>query len=166
MQHRSGTLWRPILLTLLLLSACGQQGPKGEVRRDTVTEFETVLTLQDTDGRESDEFERDEAITMIIAIRNMTNAEKTLTLTTTQSYDCVVSDPDGREIWRWSNGRMFAQILTEMKFAPREEKRFAEVWDQLRSDGSSPAPGRFEAVGTIPAGIPGTTSGSVPFSIR
>ena len=166
MQHRPGTLWRPILLTLLLFSACGQQGPKGEVPRETMPEFETVLTLQGTDGRESDEFERNEAITMTITIRNMTNAEKTLSLPTTQTYDCVVSDPDGREIWRWSDGRMFAQILTEMRFAPGEEKRFAEAWDQVRSDGTNAAPGRYEAVGTIPAGIPGTTSVPFPFSIR
>jgi hypothetical protein len=42
--------------------------------------------------------------------------------------DFVVSE-DSEEHWRWSQGRMFAQVLQETSLAPGEEETFEATWD-------------------------------------
>jgi len=128
--------------------------------------FETVVELLNDDGKEAKTFDRGETITLVVKIRNTTDSEQTLTLPSSQDHDCTVSEQDGEEIWKWSGGRMFAQALTEMTFAPGEEKRFAQRWNQVCSDGTIAAVGRYVVVGSIPARVPGTVSKPVALSIR
>jgi len=51
---------------------------------------------------------------------------------------------DGEEIWRWSDGRVFAQALETAQFHPGERATFEEEWP-------SPQPGNFVAVAELHA---------------
>jgi len=51
--------------------------------------------------------------------------------------DVAVFD-DGREVWRWSEGRMAAQVVRETSLAPGEAATFEMEW-------SDPDPGQYRA---------------------
>lgn len=60
-----------------------------------------------------------------------------------QSYDFVVVDSLGREIWRWSSGRMFTQGVQNKQLGTGEGMRVSETW-------SRPAhPGHYTAIATL-----------------
>ena len=59
-----------------------------------------------------------ELITMTLNVFNYTEEEITFHFNTSQRYDFIIEDEKGNEIWRWSEGRMFAQMLGEEILGP------------------------------------------------
>ncbi len=159
---------RAMCLGLALLSLSGQRCPAGEetAQRETPIFFETTLTLQDSAGIPTLQFDAGQPITLVMTIRNRTDAPRSVMLPTSQSYDCSISTAEGREVWRWSKGVMFAQVVTELKLAPGDTKSYSQIWNQKADDGTMLPPGRYRAIGMIPVDIPGTTSEPVIFTIR
>jgi hypothetical protein len=51
---------------------------------------------------------------------------------------------DGSEVWRWSDGRMFAQALGSETLAPGERVTYRGTWD-------APESGSYVAIGTLAA---------------
>ena len=45
-----------------------------------------------------------------------------------QTHDLVVLDPQGREVWRWSHGRMFTQAMQNKVLAASDTLTFTETW--------------------------------------
>lgn len=72
----------------------------------------------------------------------------TLYYRTTQRFDIVVTDSDGREIWRWSGGRAFSQVLEQVELKPGEPMAFTETWDQRDSEGQPSPPGNYHVTAT------------------
>jgi plastocyanin len=57
--------------------------------------------------------------------------------------DFVVYESDGdEEVWRWSDGQLFAQVLQTARFEPGEEAVFEESWPDAR-------PGDYTAAATL-----------------
>jgi len=54
-----------------------------------------------------------EPIKMTLKIFNYTEEDIVFHFNTSQRYDFIIEDEEGNEIWRWSEGRMFAQMLGE-----------------------------------------------------
>jgi len=46
-----------------------------------------------------------------------------------QTHEFVVIDASGREVWRWSAGRMFTQVIQNKLLKGREETVFEEQWN-------------------------------------
>lgn len=155
-------------LGLALLSLSGQRCPAGEdtPRREASVFFETTLTLQDSTGKATTQFDAGEPMTLVMTIRNRTDTPRSIMLPSSQSYDCSVSTAEGREVWRWAKGVMFAQVITELKLAPGETKSYSQVWDQKADDGTMIPAGRYRAIGLIPVDAPGTHSAPIVFTIR
>ncbi|MBX3132172.1 MAG: hypothetical protein KF689_02140 [Gemmatimonadaceae bacterium] len=61
-----------------------------------------------------------------------------------RTHDIVVLDTLGREVWRWSEGRMFTQAVQMRVLRASDTLRFAESW-------RDPQPGHYVAVATMPA---------------
>jgi hypothetical protein len=59
-----------------------------------------------------------EPITMAIRVFNHTVEEIIFHFNTGQRYDFIIEDEKGNEVWRWSNGRMFAMVLGEEILGP------------------------------------------------
>ena len=57
--------------------------------------------------------------------------------------DVAVVD-DGTEVWRYTDGRMFTQVLGSEEFDPGETRTFDVEWDD-------PTPGSYTAVGELTA---------------
>jgi len=50
-----------------------------------------------------------------------------------QTHDLVVLDPVGREVWRWSNGRMFTQSMQNKVLGASDTLTFTETWHPDRA---------------------------------
>ena len=60
-----------------------------------------------------------------------------------KSYDFVVVDSIGREVWHWSNGRMFTQGVQNKQLGTGDAMHVAEAWKRPLQ------PGRYTAIATL-----------------
>jgi hypothetical protein len=65
-----------------------------------------------------------------------------LTFPSTQDGDLSL-ERDGVELYRWSEGRVFAQMLEERRLAP------GEAWTCVLEGTLDVEPGQYEATGTL-----------------
>jgi hypothetical protein len=154
----------------LFLLACVLAAPAGgcAAHESPVTkpDFETRIALKNSAGEEALEFATGAPITLVVTIRNRAAAARTLTLSTSQSHECIVSDAGHKVVWRFSGGRMFAQVIIDLTLEPGESRSFTSTWDQTDAKGKPVPPGDYEAVGLVPGGAPGCRSESLSFTIR
>jgi len=59
-----------------------------------------------------------EPIKMTLKVFNYTEEDIVFHFNTAQRYDFIIEDEEGSKIWRWSEGRMFAQMLGEEILEP------------------------------------------------
>ena len=154
----------------LFLLACLLAAPAGscaaQEKHVTKPDFETRIVLKNSAGAEAREFATGAPITLVVTLRNQAAAARKLTLSTSQTHDCIVSDAGHKAVWRFSAGRMFAQVITDLTLEPGESRSFTLTWDQTDAKGKPVPPGDYEAVGLVPGGAPGCRSESSPFTIR
>jgi hypothetical protein len=64
---------------------------------------------------------------------------------TAQRYDVLIKDRQGRDVWRWSQGQMFAQVLGTERLEPSQRLRYrVSVREGL-------SPGAYTTVAVVPA---------------
>lgn len=73
--------------------------------------------------------------------------EVTLSYRTGQRYDFEVLDASGAEVWRWSDGHSFTQVLGERSLAAGERLTYEESWTPEKA-------GSYRVRGTITADRP------------
>ena len=59
-----------------------------------------------------------------------------------RTHDVVVLDSIGREVWRWSDGRLFTQAVQAKVLRASDRIAFEEAWNDAR-------PGNYTAVATL-----------------
>ncbi len=133
------------LLVLLLCVAPEADCTEGESVPAAGSGFEARLRLEREDGRQADTLAAGETLVLVLTLRNPADSPLRLPLSTAQTHDFSITTDDGRELWRWSAGRRFAQVLTELELAPGEERSFRGAWSQRSADGSPAPPGRYRA---------------------
>lgn len=101
-----------------------------------------------------------EPITFTLRVVNGTPKPVRLSFRTAQRFDLVVEDAQGREVWRWSAGRLFTQVLGAETLDPSG----GEFVAQAITEGKFPS-GIYTAKGTIPA-MEGALSASTTVTIR
>lgn len=65
-------------------------------------------------------------------VTNTSDEPVTLRFSDACTADVAVRD-DGREVWRFSDGRMFAQVITEETIGPGESETFDVEWPDPES---------------------------------
>jgi hypothetical protein len=138
----------------------------GRLARKAREGLELTLHLGDGAGDETATATRDEPVTLRLVLRNGGTAAHRIQYSSARTYDVSVLAPDGRELWRWSHGRMFAQMISDVALDPDESREFRVTWDQRTNDGATVPPGRYEAVGSIPAIGGEIHSAPLPFTIK
>jgi hypothetical protein len=76
-----------------------------------------------------------------------------------KTHDFFVLDESGREVWRWSNGRMFTQALQNKLIKSKDNAVFADSWS------ASNAHGKFTAVAVL-ASVNHPVEERVEFALR
>lgn len=156
------------LLALLVLVACNGDGEDGEDGGEgTATPTPTVEATPSAAASPPPEFcpridgevaqavvalleldrksyEQGEPIDMTLRLVNCASKAITRTYADGQRYDFSAKAEDGEEVWRWSDGMVFEEVLGEETYQPGGQLAFAETWDQLDSDGQEVKPGQYE----------------------
>ena len=85
-----------------------------------------------------------ESIVMELIVFNRTAENLTFDFRNAQHYDFVIEDTEGTRVWRWAEGRGFAQVLGEETLGPgREEVVYTETYtEQLQ-------PGCYKVIGAL-----------------
>lgn len=115
---------------------------------DSFPTFETALSLKNSADETTTTFTSGEQITFSITILNLTDADQTLVLPTTQTQDFTVSSIDFETIFPDSGG-VTSPAITTLNFTPNETKTFIEVWDQTDTNGNLVSPGEYLVQGYI-----------------
>ncbi len=104
-------------------------------------------------------------LTARLTVRNSSALPLTLHFNTSQQYDLIIRDESGRQVFLWSEGRAFLQVLTQIELSPGEKTFLIEVRLADRDGRTFPA-GRYtaEAVLTTREGI--LYFAKVPFELR
>jgi len=133
------------LVAALALAVGADEGPE----RVSVGALELQLRVHDTAGEEARRFGAGEAVDLVLEVHNAGEAPLALSFATARRYDFAVMDAAGVELWRWSRGRLFAQVLEEIEMAPGETRRFAASWDKRDSSGTPAPPGHYRVTATL-----------------
>lgn len=86
--------------------------------------------------------ETDDAVRFRYRVKNPDDEPSALTFRDAGQADLAVFDANDREVWRWSDGKMFAQMIEEASLAPGEEVTFDFEW-------GSPEPGEYRACASL-----------------
>ena len=139
-------------LVILLLGLCSlvpQQVQGGEA-----TSLNAILTANKAT------YAPGEPITLTLQVLNGTLKPVRLSFRTAQRFDLVMEDGQGREVWRWSAGRLFAQVLGEETLGPSG----GEFVAQATAEGKFPS-GTYTVRGIIPA-LEGALAASTTVTVR
>jgi hypothetical protein len=67
-----------------------------------------------------------------------------------QNYDFVITDTaTGQEVWRWSRGTVFAQVIRSDSIRGNSKWTYSEVWNRRDNDKNPVSPGRYRLVGIL-----------------
>jgi hypothetical protein len=96
---------------------------------------------------------RDDSVQFRLDITNATAAPLVLEFSSAQRADFAVEDAAGAEIWRWSAGQGFAQVLGSETLAAGETRTWDTAWEAGERNGE------FTAIALL-------TSTSHPVTLR
>jgi hypothetical protein len=125
-----------IALTLLALSAACSSG---EVTGNRRVVGGVSMSFSVTPARA----EVGKAIRFTLRLTNATGKAEELTFPTGQHYDFWVKEAD-KEVWRWSDDRVFTQEITSDEIEPQGTLVLTESWAPERT-------GTFEVFGELRA---------------
>jgi hypothetical protein len=72
----------------------------------------------------------------------------TLYYRTTQRYEIVISDAEGKEAWRWSKDKTFAEVMEQVSLKASETLSFDEAWGQRDNAGQPVPTGNYTVTAT------------------
>jgi uncharacterized protein YndB with AHSA1/START domain len=99
-----------------------------------------------------------DAVRLRFTVVNASDEAVELTFRDSGRADFAVYTEDGdREVWRWSDGRMFMQAIQYSDLQPGQEATFTESWPD-------PAPGDYTAEATLRA-VEHDVVSRTPFSV-
>lgn len=75
-----------------------------------------------------------------LRVTNISPHDVEITFPSGMTHDVAIVDSTGREVWRWSRGRMFTQALQNKLLDPNQSVSFTESWQPRGQHG------RFEAI--------------------
>lgn len=78
-----------------------------------------------------------------LAVRNVGSKHAEIDFPNGQSYDFVVVDSIGKEVWRWSHGHLFTQGVKNKQLGAGDAMTIDETWKE------SVKPGRYTAIATL-----------------
>jgi hypothetical protein len=102
-------------------------------------------------------------LTARLTVRNTQAQPLALTFPTGQQYDLVIRDVSGKEVYRWSAGKLFTQVLVSESIVG---ERNWTVLAPLNPGGQRLPAGNYTAEGIETASTPGPLSAIVPFTVR
>jgi hypothetical protein len=66
---------------------------------------------------------------LTLVVRNLSGKPFSWTSPSGQTYEFLAFDKAGNEVWRWSKGRVFIQIVTQITINPGDSKVYKVAWN-------------------------------------
>jgi hypothetical protein len=85
----------------------------------------------------------------LLTVINTTDKLVPFKFTSGQTYDFVVADANGQEIWRWSRRMYFSQVVRQEAMRPNKNWTFEVTWNHRDNDLNVVGPGKYTIVGSI-----------------
>lgn len=127
----------------VLAFACGPR-PRSEAATDRSTVKRHAPADARTPLAPSLEVDVNNGVHFAFDVTNASARKLELLFNDGRTHDIVVLDSIGREVWRWSEGRMFTQVVQSKVLRASDTLAFAESW-------TDPQPGSYVAVATLPS---------------
>ena len=125
------------MVAALLVAGCaGSGGEVGESRGGALMDDVAATVEVKLQG---------DSVRLLLHVTNTGEEPLEFTFPSSQRYDFAIRNEAGEEVWRWSDGMMFTQAISEATLKPGETWEFDVVWDP------GARTGLYEAVGTVTA---------------
>lgn len=72
--------------------------------------------------------ESGESVTLTLVVRNLSEKGQSFELASSQTYDFIAFKKGGDEIWRWSSGMMFTQVIGSVTIETKGSKVYKVSW--------------------------------------
>jgi hypothetical protein len=126
----------PLLFAAVLMFACGPRTPSpvfGARPKAGVEKGITSHVMVDT---------AQGVVRFAIEVANDSRARVELQFPDGRTHDFVVLNEAGREVWRWSTGRLFTQSMRNRLLDAHDSVVYDERW-------SPPSPGRYTLLASL-----------------
>ena len=85
-----------------------------------------------------------EGLKVVFEIENTSERLLPFKFSSGQSYDFVITDAaTGREVWRWSRGQFFTQVIRSEAIRGKSKWRFEATWARRDNQGNPVPPGQY-----------------------
>jgi len=84
----------------------------------------------------------DDGVQFALRVVNQGDKKVELNFPSGMTHDIAVLDEHGKQVWRWSDGRLFTEAFQNKVLRTDDTLSFSEAW-------RSPAPGRYIAVARL-----------------
>ncbi len=91
-----------------------------------------------------------QTVHMTFIVTNTTKKTVNYDFPSGQHYDFSVHNTDGKEVWRWSKGRMFTESLTHLALPPGKSITFRGDWNGRDAQKKTVPPGRYTVSARLP----------------
>lgn len=85
-----------------------------------------------------------ETVLFTMTWRNETEEVREYLFPNAQRFDIRITR-NGEKVWQWSDGRLFAQVMTTLILPPGDSRVFKAEWKQVDEDGRPVPPGEYQA---------------------
>lgn len=126
----------PLLAAAVVFFACGPRSPSPlAAAKPRASAGKGVVSHVMVDTARGD-------VRFAIEVNNDSKKRVELNFPSGRTHDFLVLDVNGKEVWRWSEGRMFTQAMQNRLLDAHDSVVYAERW-------SPPAPGRYTLVAQL-----------------
>jgi hypothetical protein len=132
-----------ILCVAILAFACGPR-PRSESAnsRSASRNVATANTNAAAPLTPSLDVQVEDGVRFAFHVTNEGGKKIEVTFPDGRTHDVIVLDSIGREVWRWSDGRLFTQTVQNRVLRSSDSLRFEESW-------RDPQPGSYTVVATL-----------------
>jgi hypothetical protein len=129
----------PLLAAAVVIFTCGPRSQPSAIAARAVSGADSAVVA---DVR-VDAPPGARTVRFALSIANGTGKRVELTFPSGQTHDFVVLDATGREVWRWSDGRLFTQLVQNRLLEARDVVTYDERWP------APPSAGRYTLVAVL-----------------
>ena len=86
---------------------------------------------------------------IVLAVTNTSEKLLPFRFSSSQTFDIVVTDSAGKEVWRWSKGHFFTQVVRSDSIRSKGRWLFQEVWNRRDNEGNGVVPGQYKVTAMI-----------------
>ncbi|MGB9694909.1 MAG: S-layer homology domain-containing protein [Caldisericaceae bacterium] len=145
---------KKILLIFILFAVVVSTLPGNVKAQDVVANVSTDKST----------YSQGDTVLITFSVKNNSSNQIKYTFNNSQIYDYTITK-DGTTIYRWSKGRLFADVITYLTISPGETKIFKESWDMKDNSGKLVPDGTYVINFFLALPVSNTVSASKSFVV-